>query len=157
MHPTDEPQQRTLGAILLAWWQGWKRKRNALAELTYCGSEAVRIARDIGVAPAELRVLAAKRPDSADLLHRRLALLRLDADYIAVADGVAVVRDLQRVCTACDSKARCARDLAAHPSTANWQDYCPNADTLEALATEANDEKALVRLERRQARNRSMQ
>jgi hypothetical protein len=148
--------KRTLGEILLAWWQNWKHRRNALAELACCGSEVENVARDVGVTPGELRVLAAKRPDAASLLYPRLASLKLDADRIAVTDG-AVLQDLQRLCTACKSKSRCARDLADHASTPDWEAYCPNADTLRALTTEAEDDRALRRLERRQARARMVQ
>jgi hypothetical protein len=152
---TQAPR-RTFGQILHSWWQDWRRKRNALSELERCGSEAGHIARDLGVAPGELRVLAAKRPDSADLLYQRLASLHLDADKIAVAEG-AVLRDLQRHCSLCGTKGKCARDLANGSPAADWQEYCPNAGTLEALTTETENERALARLERRQTRARRIQ
>ena len=152
----DKARHRTLGEAFRAWWQNWKQKRNALAELERCGSELGHIARDVGVTPAELHVLAAKRPDAADLLYQRLAALKLDAREISVTEG-AVLRDLQRLCTACQSKGRCARDLAHDSSAPDWQIYCPNADTLEALTTEAEDEKAVARLERRAERARRVQ
>jgi hypothetical protein len=142
--------------LLLAWWRGWKHKRQAVAELDCCGSEAEDIARDLGVAPGELRVLAAKRPDAASLLYQRLDSLKLDARRIAESEG-ATLHDLQRLCTACGSKARCVRDLAEHPSDPAWHSYCPNAGTLDALSIEAADAKAIARLERRQAIARRMQ
>jgi len=49
------------------WWRNWKTRRRALDELACCGdAEAAHIAHDVGVAPAELRILAAKWPDSSD-------------------------------------------------------------------------------------------
>lgn len=140
MAPIGGAKQKTLGGMVAGWWREWRQQRIALAELEYCGSEAERIARDVGLAPAELRVIAAKRPDAADLLPQRLAALQLDAGKIAFTEG-AVLRDLQRVCTACDSKGRCARDLACNPSSSDWRDYCPNSDTLSSLVTEVENEK----------------
>jgi hypothetical protein len=142
-----QAKHRTLTETLLSWWQ----KRGALSELERRGSEVGHIAQDLGVAPGKLRVLAAKRPDSAHLLYQRLALLQLDATRMAAADG-ATLRDLQRLCTACSSKGRCARDLADLSPTTGWREYCPNARTLDALANEAEGERAIARLERRQAR-----
>jgi hypothetical protein len=46
------------------------------------------------------------------------------------------MRDLQRVCTVCGSKRRCAHELAKNPSDPAWQKYCPNATTLAALVAE---------------------
>jgi uncharacterized protein YjiS (DUF1127 family) len=153
--PIDAVKRGTLRKVLLAWWEIWRRTRNALTELACCGSEVDHIASDIGVTPGELRVLAAKRPDAAGLLYQRLASLNLDAKKIAITEG-AVLRDLQRLCTICERKGRCARDLANHSSTPDWQVYCPNASTLAAVMTEAEDEKALSRLERWQARARGV-
>ena len=48
-----------------AWWRNWRAARDARGELDGCGSEITRIARDVGVAPAELYTIAAKRPDAA--------------------------------------------------------------------------------------------
>jgi uncharacterized protein YjiS (DUF1127 family) len=151
MPKRDDKSRRTLREALLARWRDWRRKRNALAELDCCGSEGNHIAHDIGVTPAELGVLAAKRPDSAALLYPRLAALHLDAKTIATTQG-AVMRDLQRLCTACNSKVRCERDLATDASSPQWQAYCPNTSTLTALAEEAETEQALRRLEHGAAR-----
>jgi hypothetical protein len=61
--------------------------------------------------------------------------LKLDTADIARVEPP-VIRDLQRVCTLCESKRRCMRDLAKRPSDPVWQDYCPNAMTLRALLAE---------------------
>jgi hypothetical protein len=88
------------------------------------------MARDLGMTPGELSVLAGKWPDSADLLSRRLEQVNLT--------GVEpqVLRDLERVCTLCGNKRKCEYDLTIHPSSGIWTGYCPNAPTINALMTE---------------------
>ncbi len=69
------------------------------------------------------------------LAAARMAESRLDATEITQVEPQ-VIRDLQRVCTFCTSKRKCAHDLASNPSDPVWQDYCPNATTLQALIAE---------------------
>ena len=81
----------------------------------------------------DLRVLAGRWPDAADLVQRRMAALGIDAAQVDTAEP-AVMRDLQRVCSLCDNKRVCAHDLDRAPAGRAWRDYCPNAGTLAALA-----------------------
>ncbi len=115
------------------WWRNWTRSGSALLELKCCGEDEVeRMAKDIGVSASELRRLARLGPDSADLLLRRMAALDLDRNEVSRTEP-RTFQDLQRVCTMCDSKRRCKRDLACDSADPAWQDYCPNAATLMAL------------------------
>jgi hypothetical protein len=121
---------------LAKWWRAWVNARNSMAELNgYQGAEMAHIARDLAVSRNELRVLAGKWPDQSALLLRRMDENKTDPTKTEPQ----VLRDLQRVCTLCESKRRCERDLASHPSDPVWQDYCPNAGTFKALRTERGD------------------
>jgi hypothetical protein len=122
---------------MTAWWRNWRAARERLDELDGCGGELARIARDVGVAPAELYAIAAKGPNSADPLKRRLAALHVDPAALQRDDPL-VLRDLERVCSVCGSKRRCERDLARFPDDAVWREYCPNAMTLDALDDRTN-------------------
>jgi hypothetical protein len=114
------------------WLRDWARKSSA-RELRCCGEEEVeRMARDIGMSASELRRIAALGPDSADPLLRRMAALDLDRKEVSQTES-RTFQDLQRVCTMCNSKRRCKRDLAHDSDDPVWQDYCPNAATLMAL------------------------
>jgi uncharacterized protein YjiS (DUF1127 family) len=127
------------------WWRNWRSQRNALGELNGCGEdEAAHIARDVGVAPAELRILAAKWPDASDLLSRRIDDIGLKEQQIEATEPQAL-RDLQRVCTQCEDRARCKRDLDRRKTGGAWRDYCPNIATLDALRTEERDRRLLRR------------
>jgi uncharacterized protein YjiS (DUF1127 family) len=119
-------------AGLGAFWRNLRDARARLGELDRCGADLGRIARDIGVAPSELYTIAAKRPDAADQLKLRLEALHLDRAAL-VRDDPRVMRDLERVCTACGSKRRCVRDWLRYPDDRAWRAYCPNAETLDAL------------------------
>ena len=98
-----------------------------------CGEEEIeRIARDVRMTPDELRAVAKRGPGAADLLLERMAALDLDPAEVAQV-GPETFRDLQRVCSLCESKRCCVRDLAHDATAPQWQDYCPNAQTLMAL------------------------
>jgi hypothetical protein len=131
-----QDQNLTLGAIISGWWRKWKLSRAALSDIDGLeGGELSRIARDIGVNSAELRTLAGKWPDSADLLSQRLAALQLTDDAVLQGEP-GVLRDLQRVCSFCNEKQRCGHDVDNNSSDPQWRGYCPNAETLDALEFE---------------------
>jgi len=74
--------------------------------------------------------------ERADLLPRRMAALDLDPNTVAEVEPVAF-RDLLRFCAACESYGRCEWDLRQDPGDLAWQEYCPNAAKLRALARSA--------------------
>jgi hypothetical protein len=125
----------SIAGSVAQWWQNWTRKSFG-SELEHRSAEDIQgIARDLSISVAELRELARYGPDQADLLRRRLVALGLDPDMLARSDG-SVLRDLQRLCTMCRHRSRCARDLAAtNQVSEDWQDYCPNAAVLKMLNT----------------------
>jgi hypothetical protein len=127
------------------WWRGWKAARADVASLDRCGAdETERMAHDIGVSAPELRALAGKWPDSADLLNRRLAGLALDPTTIRRIEPQ-VLTDLQRVCTMCRSKRKCEHDLAVDVRDPVWREYCPNVVTLDALGAERLERRGRAR------------
>src|SRR5262245_27035298 len=90
------------------------------------------IARDLGISPDDLRVLAAQDKSAADMLLRRMEALRLDPTQV----DSAVMRDLQRCCSKCRDKLLCVHELEDRPREAMWPKYCPNEQTLAALTEE---------------------
>lgn len=129
--------------FITGWWQNWKKRRAALIELESCDTgEVAHLARDVGVAPSELRTLAARWPDESDLLSRRLGAMGLEQSAQAEPQ---VLRDLQRVCGQCVNGRRCAHDLNDDPSDRSWRDYCPNVATLDALRSEERDRRLMRR------------
>lgn len=130
--PTTSHEEGPIG-LLMQRWRAWKSSRDSLAGLDSCGrGEVARIAHDLSLTTTELRALARKGPDSASLLHRRLADLGLDADALARSEPK-TLRDMQKDCSLCDSKGRCRHDLARGADPSVWHAYCPNDYALSAL------------------------
>jgi hypothetical protein len=114
------------------WWLGLFGSR---ADLGSCDEHDLeRMAHDVGVLTSELRTLAQRGPRSADLLLRRMEALDLNQSEVARTER-ATFQDLQRVCSLCDCKRPCARDLARDPFNRSWKAYCPNAQTLTSLSS----------------------
>lgn len=90
------------------------------------------IARELNLSRTELAALILKPSGSLQSLSRRLSHAGLAEDDVEASHGD-VLRDLRRVCSQCSSKARCARDLN-HERQATPAKYCPNEQTLRALA-----------------------
>jgi hypothetical protein len=104
-------------------WKNWHERRTRLVEFDNCDSaEMEHIARDLGTSVSELRALAGRDKNAADLLRRRLSSLNLDPVTIEPA----VMRDMQRCCTQCGSKTLCVHELEDGPKEASWPKYCPN-------------------------------
>lgn len=133
--PNDDPGKSLSGRIARRWRE-WRARRADLAALQQCGAaERERMAHDMGVDGAQLRQLASQGSNAADLLPRRMAALDLDAATVARREP-AVMRDMQRLCSLCETKGRCEHDLDVAARSPNWQKYCPNAGVLTDLAAE---------------------
>jgi hypothetical protein len=118
------------------WWRKHTAIRQDLDSLGSIGPEEIaRMAGDIGISASDLRALATHCSDAAGLLERRLESLGLSATELAHS-SMAQLRDMERLCTMCKNKGRCARDLADDPSDPVWRQYCPNEDALMALRQE---------------------
>lgn len=112
------------------------RYRNAIGakdEFGMCGpDEVMRMARDIGVTPSQLREIVRKGPDSANLLKRMLMALHVDRQIIADMDPL-VMREMQWLCITCGNKNRCKHELAKGTATENFHEFCPNAVSIDEL------------------------
>jgi uncharacterized protein YjiS (DUF1127 family) len=137
---TFKDHETPFGAIG-RWWRRWKERRSAVAELDrFEPGDMTHLAHDLGVSASDLRTLAGRWPDSADLLRRRMAAVGLDEDQIARSEPQ-VLRDLERVCSECADKSRCRHELDDNGDNPAWRDYCPNVSTLDALETEHESER----------------
>ena len=95
-------------------------------------SEVGRIAADVGLTAGELRRLD-RAPARPLLLLQLLKVLGLDQGAIKQHDPL-VFRDLERCCAMCEVKKRCRKEFSHGTARAHFQEFCPNAVTLQALA-----------------------
>jgi hypothetical protein len=117
-----------------SWWERIKAivSPARTADLTALDPDEIgKMARDLRISGEELADLARRPSDSAKLLHRRLSSLGMDEQRV----DVAVLRDMERCCSCCDSKEQCEQDLKAEPGSKATPSYCPNQQTLEALGS----------------------
>ena len=130
------PRHWPIVSTLSRWYRNWNTARKGGFELQCAGAaEVQRIAQDLGLSSFELQELV-RHPDERELLAQRMALLHLEPTAFARSEP-ATLRDLQRVCSLCNVRERCAGDLEEQgrdPAWQEWRDYCPNATTLSALA-----------------------
>jgi hypothetical protein len=135
-NPQGWPIIDNVVAPLADWWRRHAETRENVAELEgFDAGEMARMAQDIGIPASDLRELARHCTDAANLLDRRLDNFGLTKAELAQT-APAQLRDMERLCTLCISKGRCARDLATDPSDPVWRQYCPNEETIVALARE---------------------
>ena len=131
--PNDDREGATMVDALRRSFERWRDRLLGSDGLQGCDrSELERIARELGMSAADLTALAAQGPGSADLLYRRMAVLGLDNADVERVSG-ALMQDLQRTCSCCDSRSTCAKELAAQPDADDWKAYCPNVVSLESL------------------------
>ena len=115
--------------------------RSAITELDRCGDEELaHIARDVGLAPADLCAIAANGPDQENLLGQRLVAVGLSTAELGHS-APQTLRDLERVCSQCAARGRCSRDLASNAADRRWREYCPNVATIDALRSEERDRR----------------
>lgn len=125
--------RRSPGEVIAGWWHDWRHSTARSLDLTDRSDfEVDRMARDVGLTPHDLQRLADRGGHAADLLLCRMAALDLNPQEVDEVDR-ATLLDLERVCSNCDCKGRCRRDLARRPDDAVWEDYCPNVATLKML------------------------
>jgi len=127
------PPPRILSVLdnIRCWYRNWTGARRASFELQCAGAaEVERVAQELGLSSSTLQSLVTQ-PDERELLAKRMVGLHLEPGALPRE----AFRDMQRVCSMCGCKYRCARDLALgqlDPTWQKWRDYCPNAATLSA-------------------------
>lgn len=133
---SEQPNYPAVEMVLnsIAAWVSKYRSAIGLGDdLGRCSpDEVMQIAKDLGVPVSELRELVSKGPRAADMLQKMLVALNVDPVAIAKTNPL-VMRDLQRLCIACDDKRRCEHEIAKGTAAEHFREYCPNALTLYAL------------------------
>ncbi|AMA55120.1 hypothetical protein [Bradyrhizobium sp. CCGE-LA001] len=118
---------------LIESFAGWLKHRREINEMRRLDrADFDRIASDLRIAPDDLEELVRHGKHAADELPKLLDQLGIDAEGLGRAQPL-LLRDMERVCSLCDHKGQCDRDLAAGTAAENCHGYCANAATLESL------------------------
>ena len=122
---------------LIETFSDWLKHRARLNEMRQLDTSTFNsTARELGVSRFDLEALVHRGPGAADELAKMLRTLGIDENGLARTEPL-VLRDMQRVCALCEHKRQCHRDLAAGTSAAHYQEYCPNAPTIDGLGEPA--------------------
>jgi len=105
----------------------------SIMNLTCAGlDEVMHMAEDIGVTPSQLQELVRKGGNSANLLKRMLVALQVDPKVIADMDPL-VMREMKWLCITCSNKRQCEHELAKGTAAEHFEQYCPNAVSIDEL------------------------
>lgn len=116
----------------------WLKHRRELNEMRQMDrSDFNRIASDLRVSPGELDALVRQGPHAADELPKLLKVLGIDEASLARTQPL-VLRDMERVCALCHHKGECIRDFAAGTAAEHYEEYCPNAPTIDVLGPQVH-------------------
>lgn len=127
-----------IGAV----WEKWKSRRALAHEFNSLGlAQRAELARDVCVSDEAFERLFIAG-DRTDELERLMCALALDPEDTEIVNPGAVTRDMSLVCSGCLMINRCRRELEAGSARYSFNEYCPNALTLNALL----EEQSLSRL-----------
>jgi hypothetical protein len=111
----------------------WLKHRRGLREMREMDAANLgQIASELRMTSADLEALVRQGPHAADELPMMLAALGVDQEALARTEPL-VLRDMERVCSLCNHKRQCDRDLAAGAASAHYEEYCGNAPTINGL------------------------
>ncbi|MFK4490481.1 hypothetical protein [Bradyrhizobium sp. USDA 336] len=111
-------------------WVKHRREINEMRQLDRADFD--RIANDLRIAPDDLEELVRHGRHAADELPKLLDQLGISTEELGRAQPL-LLRDLERVCSLCNQKGQCDRDLADGTAAEKYHGYCANASTLETL------------------------
>jgi len=111
----------------------WLKHRREMREMHEMDAANFnQIAGELRMSPADLEELVRQGPHAADELPKMLVALGIDQEALARTEPH-VLRDMERVCSVCNHKRQCDRDLAAGTAAKHYEEYCGNADTIDGL------------------------
>ena len=119
--------------LVIETFGDWLKHRRELKEMREMDAASFdQIASDLRISAADLEQLVRQGPHAADELPKMLRALGIDQDDLARTE-TPVLRDMERVCSLCNHKRQCDRDLAAGTAAAHYGEYCGNASTIDGL------------------------
>lgn len=124
--------------LLVDTFGEWLKHRRELKEMREMDAANFnQIASELRMSPTDLEALVRQGPHAADELPQMLKALGIDQEALARTEPH-VLRDMERVCSLCNHKRQCDRDLAAGTAAKHYEEYCGNADTIDGLGPQVH-------------------
>lgn len=119
--------------LMIDTFGDWLKHRREMREMNEMdAANFSQIASELRMSTTDLESLVRQGPHAADELPKMLAALGIDQEALARTEPH-VLRDMERVCSLCNHKRQCDRDLAAGTAAKHYEEYCGNADTIDGL------------------------
>jgi hypothetical protein len=123
---------RTLDSLRQAITR-WHDRKAMMDELDAMDANTLReIAAELGLSVNDFRETVRMSEGADMLMTQMMAANGLAADDLRERMP-SVMRGVETVCSRCDAKGRCARELASGTAAAHAHRFCPNAPTFETL------------------------
>ena len=90
------------------------------------------IAEDLSLADSDLVAMSSTGRDNTLLMERMMRARGLDPVQVRRAFAT-LLRDVERVCTRCETAGRCRRELDVGMAAEHCHEFCPNAGTFDDL------------------------
>jgi hypothetical protein len=119
--------------FLINAFSRWLEHRRQLSEMRQMDrTNFEQIASDLRLSTDTLEDLVQKGPHAADELPKLLQALGIDEAGLASSNPL-MLRDMERVCSLCQRKGECDRDIIAGTSAEHYKAYCLNAPSIEEI------------------------
>jgi len=93
------------------------------------GEEMERLRAHVRGRPDDLRWLVGREPGSTELLCHMMEVVGVDERKVPER----TMRELERNCSQCQAKYHCADEIGHGRAANSFEEFCPNAWTLDAL------------------------
>lgn len=121
---------------LVARWRDHKANVAAIREIRACDPDTVaELASELGMSVRELEQVASRGAGADRLMARMIEAFGLDGEKLQHHEPT-TLRDMSLLCSLCDAKGRCGRELEAGTAAEHAEAFCPNAGTFARLVAE---------------------
>jgi uncharacterized protein YjiS (DUF1127 family) len=130
---TPQIKSHPIISKLIDAFGNWRKHRQEIREIRDLDDdEFANLAHELRISPADLDTFVRQGPHAVDELPKLLTALGIDEKALSRTQPL-VLRDMVRVCTSCQQKHQCDRDLDAGNSAQHYEEYCLNASTIDWL------------------------
>ncbi len=123
------PAQWPIIRTLIDWLRPTAHERDLAFLEKARGEEMERLRAHVRGRPEDLRWLAARDPQSTELLCHMLAVTGVQEHRVPRS----TMRELEHACANCIAKLHCADEIGHGRAAGNFGEYCPNSMALKSL------------------------